>query len=91
LKGIIINAKRQRRFLAKLRPKIHKLCVVRTYENMNELLITTNEVGKVLGKISGTPFEPLKDKKEEKIIGGEMFTNRQLHVLNRTLIFFPTN
>jgi hypothetical protein len=91
LRGIIINAKKKRRFLVKLRPKIHKLCVVRTYEDMNELLITTNEVGKVLGKIGGTPFEPLKDEKEEEIVGGEMFKSRQLHVLSRTLIFFPTN
>ncbi len=82
MRGIIINAKRKRSFLAKLKPKIHKLCVVRTYEDMNELLITTNEVGKVLGKFNGTPFEPLKDKKEEEIVGREMFTNRQLHVLN---------
>ncbi len=88
MRGIIINAKKKRRFLAKLRPKIHKLCVIRTYENMNELLITTIDVGKVLGKIGGTPFEPLKDEKEEEIVGGEMFTNRQLHVLSRTLICF---
>ncbi len=71
-----------------MRPKIHKLCVVRTYEDMNELLITTNEVGKVLGKIGGTLFEPLKDEKEKEIAGREMFTNRQLHVLSKTLIFF---
>lgn len=53
--------------MAKLRPNIHKLCVVRTYEDMNELLITTNEVGKVLGKIGRTLFEPLKDEKEKEI------------------------
>jgi hypothetical protein len=88
LRGIIINAKRKRRFMAKLRPKIHKLCVVKTYEDMNELLITTNEVGKVLGKFGGTPFEPLKDEKEKEIARKEMFTNRQLHVLSKTLIFF---
>jgi len=59
VKGIISNAKRQRRFLARLRPKVRKLLVVRVYQDMDELLTISIEVEKVLGEIGETPYELL--------------------------------
>jgi hypothetical protein len=38
---------------------------------MDELLVTTIEVEKVLGKIRETPFEPLKEEKDKKANEGE--------------------
>jgi hypothetical protein len=49
VKGRILNVKRRRWFLAHLRPKIRKLCVVHTYVDMDELLASTIEIEKVLG------------------------------------------
>jgi hypothetical protein len=49
MKGRILNAKRRRWFLAHLRPKIKKLCVVCTYVDMIELLASTIEIEKVMG------------------------------------------
>jgi hypothetical protein len=42
---------RRRRFITHLRPKIRKLCVVHTYIDIDELLVTTVEVENVLGKL----------------------------------------
>ncbi len=58
----ISNAKQKRRFLAKLRLEIRKLCVVRNFANIEELLGATNEVERVLGELGETPFEPLKEE-----------------------------
>jgi hypothetical protein len=49
VKGRILNVKRRRWSLAHLRLKIRKLCVVRTYVDMDELLASTIEFNKVLG------------------------------------------
>ncbi len=73
--------------MAHLRPKNRKLCVVRTYVDMHELLVSTIEVWKVLGEI-GDPFEPLKDEWDDETNEGETSTKQHIHVLNETLINF---
>jgi hypothetical protein len=62
VRGRILDAKR-RRILADCRPKIRKLYVVCTYVDMDELLVSTIEVEKVMGEIREMPFEPLKDER----------------------------
>jgi hypothetical protein len=47
--GHILDGERQRRFLARLRPKLKKLLMVRTYQDMDELLVVVIKVGKVVG------------------------------------------
>jgi plasmid rolling circle replication initiator protein Rep len=71
VKGRILDAKRKRRFLSKLRPKLRKLSMVCTYQNMDELLSATIEVEKVLGEIGETPYEPLQEEREEELTLGE--------------------
>jgi len=66
-KGRIQDAKQRRRFLARLRPEIRKLCVVRTFADIEELVGAATKVERVLGKLGETPFEPLKEEQEEGI------------------------
>jgi hypothetical protein len=54
-----VDVERQRWFLAKLRPKLRKLLVVRTYHDMDELLVAIIEVENALGEIGETSYEPL--------------------------------
>jgi hypothetical protein len=72
VKGKILDAKRRRRFLAHLRLEIMKLCVVRTYADMDELLAVAIEVEKVFKEIGETPFEPLKEERDEEANEGEL-------------------
>jgi hypothetical protein len=53
---------------------------------MDELLAITIEVEKVLGEIRETPFEPLKEEREEEANEVESSTKRHIHALNDTLI-----
>jgi hypothetical protein len=46
-------------FLARLRPQLRKLLVIRIYQDMDELLVATIEIKKVIGKIGKTFYEPL--------------------------------
>jgi hypothetical protein len=46
-------------FLARLRPQLRKLLVIRIYQDMDELLVATIEIKKVIGKIGETFYEPL--------------------------------
>jgi len=64
-RGKIQNAKQKRRFLVRLRPKIQKLCVVRTFTNIEELVGVTTKLERVLGELGETPYEPLKEQQEE--------------------------
>jgi hypothetical protein len=41
---------------------------------MDELLAATSEVEKVFGKIRETPFEPLKEERDEEANDGENST-----------------
>jgi hypothetical protein len=64
-KGQIQDAEQRRRFLARLRLEIRKLCVVRTFTDIKELVGAAIEVERVLGELGETPLEPLKEEKEE--------------------------
>jgi hypothetical protein len=85
-KGRISDAEQKRRFLAKLRPKIRKLCVVRNFADIEELLGAANEVERVLGELGETPFKPLKEEQEERV--AETSMEHQVATLNDTLINF---
>jgi hypothetical protein len=66
-KGKVPDVEQRRRFLARLRPKIRKLCVVRVFTDIEELVGTVVEVERVLGELGETPFEPLKEEQEEGV------------------------
>ncbi len=48
-RGRILDAEQRRRFLAKLRPEIRKLCVVRTFTDIEKLVGVATEFERVLG------------------------------------------
>jgi len=62
----IQDVEHKRRFLAKLRPKIQKLCVVRTFTDIEELVGAAMELERVLGELGETPYEPLRKEQEEE-------------------------
>jgi hypothetical protein len=61
-KGKIKDGELRRRFLAHLRPKIKKLCMVKTYANVEEMLSVAKKMERVLGELGETPFEPFKEE-----------------------------
>jgi hypothetical protein len=69
-----------------LRPEIRKLCVVRTFADIEELLGAATEVERVLGELGETPFEPLKEEQEEGI--EETIMEKHVTALNDTLVNF---
>jgi hypothetical protein len=83
-RGRIPNAEQQRRFLAKLRPEIRKLCVIRTFTNIEKLVGVATELERVLREIGKTPFEPLKEEQDEGV--EETLMEKQLTTLNDTLV-----
>jgi predicted aspartyl protease len=85
-RGQIQDAEQRRRFLARLRLEIRKLCVVRTFVDIEELLGAAIEVERVLGELGETPFETLKEEQEEG--AKETIMERQVTALNETLINF---
>jgi hypothetical protein len=46
-KGRISDAEQRRRFLARLRPEIRKLCIVRTFTDIEELVGAATELERV--------------------------------------------
>ncbi len=48
--------------MARLRPKIRKLCVVRMFANIEELVGAATEVERVLGELGKTPYESLREE-----------------------------
>jgi hypothetical protein len=76
VQGHISNVEIRRRFLSKLQPKLRKLLVVHTYQDMDELLIIVMEVEKVLGEIGKTPYEHLQEEREEELTLGETGTDK---------------
>jgi len=72
--------------LGRLRPEIRKLCVVRTFVDIEELVGAATELERVLGELGETPFEPLKEEQEEGV--AETMMEKQLTTLNNTLINF---
>jgi len=85
-RGKIPDAKQRRRFLSKLRPEIRKICVVRTYTDIEEMVGAATELERVLGELGETPFEPLKEEQEEGATEASM--EHQVVALNNTLINF---
>jgi hypothetical protein len=61
--------------------------MVRSYANIEEILVAAKEVERVLGELGETPFEPLKEEQEE---GMNTQTNleKQIIVLNESFINF---
>jgi hypothetical protein len=89
-RGRIQDTEQRRRFLAKLRPEIRKLCVVRTFTDIEELVGVATELERVLDELGGTPFEPRKEEQEEGV--SETMMEKQVIALNNTLInFFKGN
>jgi len=84
-RGRIQDVEQKRRFLARLRPEIQKLCVVRTFANIEELVSVVTELERVLGELGETPFEPLKEEQEGV---AETMMEKQVTALNNTLINF---
>jgi len=85
-RGRIQDAEQRRRFLARLRPEIRKLCVVRTFADIEELVGAAIEVERVLGELGETPFEPLKEEQEQGT--KETIMEKQVTALNETLVNF---
>jgi hypothetical protein len=85
-KGRLQDAKQRRRFLAKLRPEIRKLCVVRTFADIKELVGAATEVERVLGELGEIPYEPLKEEQKEE--SSQTIMEKQVTTLNDTLINF---
>jgi hypothetical protein len=85
-RGKIPDAEQRRQFLGKLRPEIRKICVVRTYTDIEEMVGSATELERVLGELGETPFEPLKEEQEEG--GAETMMEKQVNAFNDTLINF---
>jgi len=83
-KGKIQDVEQRRRFLARLRPEIRKLCVVRTFTDIEELVRATTEVERVLGELSETPYESLPEEQEEE--APESNVEKEVAALNNTII-----
>jgi len=80
----------RRRFLARLMPEIWKLCVVRMFADIEELVGAATEVERVLGELGETPYESLHEEEEEH--ASENTVEKQVAALNNTLInFFKGN
>jgi len=86
-RGQIQDVKHQCRFLGKLRLEIRKLCVVKTYTNIEDVVVADAEIERVLGKLGETPYEPVKEEHDETM-SRESTVDHQLHVLNETLVNF---
>jgi hypothetical protein len=61
-KGRILDVEQRRRFLARLKPEIQKLCVVRMFVDIEELVGAATKVERVLGELGETPYEPLREE-----------------------------
>jgi len=56
-------------FLAKLKPKIQKLCVVKIYIDIDEIIAATIKIEQVLGELEETPYEPMREEQDEMAYG----------------------
>ncbi len=72
--------------MGRLKPEIQKLCVVRTFVDIEELVGAATELERVLGELGETPYEPLKEEQEEGV--EETMMEKQVNALNNTLINF---
>jgi len=85
-KGRIPDTEQRRQFLGRLRPEIRKLCVVRTFADIEELVGAAIELERVLGELGEIPYEPLKEEQEEGV--AETMMEKQVNALHNTLINF---
>jgi predicted component of viral defense system (DUF524 family) len=85
-RGKIQDVEQKRRFLAKLRPKIRKLGVVRMFTNIGKLVSAVTKLERVLGELRETPYELLKKEQEEG--ASEIMMEKQVTALNNTFINF---
>jgi hypothetical protein len=83
-KGKIQDVEQRRRFLAKLRPEIRKLCVVRTFTDIKELVGAATEIERVLGELGETSYESFLEEQEEEM--PESNVEKQVAALNNTII-----
>jgi len=89
-KGKIQDIEQKRKFLARLRPEIRKLCVVRTFADIEELVGAATKVERVLGELGETLYESLREEQEEETSKNNV--EKQVDVLNNALInFFKGN
>jgi hypothetical protein len=73
-----------------MKPEIRKLCVVRTFVDIEELVRVATKVEKVLGELGEIPYEPLREEQEEET--SESNVEKQVTPLSNTLInFFKGN
>ncbi len=72
--------------MGKLRPEIRKLCVVRTFADIEEMVGAATELERVLGDLGEMPFEPMKEEHDEEVAETKM--EKQVNALNETLINF---
>ncbi len=83
-KGKIQDVEQRRRFLARLRLEIRKLCVVRTFTDIEELVGVATEVKRVLGELRETPYEYLPEEQEEEVPDSNV--EKQVVALNNAII-----
>jgi len=83
----IKDVEQRRKFLAHLQPKFRKLCMVRTYANVKEMLLVAKEMERMLGELGETPFEPLKEEQEESMHNDTML-EKQVNAFNESFINF---
>jgi hypothetical protein len=80
--------------MARLQLEIRKVCIVRTFTHIEELVVVAEELvvvatelEKVLEELGETPYEPLKEEHEDGV--SETTVEKQVRLaLNNTLISF---
>ncbi len=80
-KGKIKDVEQRRKFLAHLQLRIKKLCMVKTYVNVEEMLLVAKEVERVYGEFGEIPFEPFMEEQEEGM-HNEPMLEKHVNVLN---------
>ncbi len=86
-RGRIQDAEQRQRLMARLQLEIRKVCVVRMFTHIEELVVVATELEKVLGELGETPYEPLKEEHEDGV--SETTMEKQVRLaLNNTLISF---
>jgi hypothetical protein len=85
-RGKIQDIEQKGIFLARLRPEIQKLCVARTFKNIEKLVNAATKVERVLDELRETPYEPLKEEQEDG--ASKTIMEKQVITLNNTLIKF---
>jgi len=66
-RGRIQDAEQRQRLMAMLQLEIRKVCVVRMFTHIEELVVVATELEKVLGELGETPYEPLKEEHEDGV------------------------